>query len=104
MNLQQAIAPGDLPWSEGDVAGKTRDAEIAPVPAFFPDNAERRYWNDFLSATIAEAEARVVAGPVTPTLDGSSVREKLASFDFAAPQPLQALLPWVIAQLENGVV
>jgi glutamate/tyrosine decarboxylase-like PLP-dependent enzyme len=74
------------------------------VPALFPAPAERKRWNDLLTGELAQAEARVAAGSVTPTLDFATFREELAGFDFHEPRPLGELLSWTIAQMECGLV
>lgn len=74
------------------------------VAALFPNDDVRRGLDDFLGSALAAANARIAEGPVTPTLDADSVREKLLRFDFATPRPLDELISWVIAQMEEGVV
>ncbi|MGB8182293.1 MAG: pyridoxal-dependent decarboxylase [Stellaceae bacterium] len=104
MGLQDRIASDSSHWWGSDPEGTTWDPDLPPVSAFFPSEDDRRYWDDFLSSALAAASARVVAGPVTPTLDASSIREALLRFDFAAPRSLEKVLSWVIAQMEAGVV
>ena len=103
MSLGHQIANGRQ-LDESVRRGTTWDADASAVSAFFPDDIQRRDYEHFLTAALAAAEARVAAGPVTPTLDASSIREKLLSFDFASPRALEELLPWIITQLEGGVV
>lgn len=88
-----------LPLQEFDA-----ESELQPVSALYPNDDDRRRWDEFLSSALAAAHARVVEGPVTPTLDAPSVREKLLRFDFATPRPLPELISWVIAHMEDGVV
>jgi len=97
-------ASENFPFPESDDPGTTCESEEQPVSALFPNDDDRRRCDDFLSSALAAAYARVVEGPVTPTLDASAVREKLLRFDFAAPRPLEQLISWVIAQMEDGVV
>jgi glutamate/tyrosine decarboxylase-like PLP-dependent enzyme len=76
----------------------------APVAALFPGPAARAAVEDRLTRRLAEAQARVAAGAVTPTLDMAAFRRELARHDFTEPQALESLLDWAIAQLETGVV
>lgn len=75
-----------------------------PAPALFPVREDRERWDDFLTRELARAHECVTEGSVTPTLNLASFRSELAGFDFRAPRPLGELLPWVIAQMEHGVV
>jgi glutamate/tyrosine decarboxylase-like PLP-dependent enzyme len=104
MSGQDRMASDAFLWPGSDPRAKTRGLDSPPVSALFPGQDDCRYWDNFLSSVLAAAETRVVAGPVTPTLDASSIREALLRFDFAAPRPLEELLSWVIAQMEGGVV
>ncbi len=70
----------------------------------FPSRDERVRWNDLLTRSLDAADARVSAGPVTPTLDLENFRSQLAGFDFSAPRRLDELFAWTIAGLESGVV
>jgi glutamate/tyrosine decarboxylase-like PLP-dependent enzyme len=79
-------------------------AVTAPVEALFPARDRRRLDEDLLTRTLLEACDRVVAGPVTPTIDLAAFRNELAGFDFDAPRPSENVLAWVVAQLERGVV
>jgi glutamate/tyrosine decarboxylase-like PLP-dependent enzyme len=75
-----------------------------PNPALFPPRAERERHDDHLTRTLADAAARVAAGPVTPALDLPSLRAALTNFDFRRPRPLDEVLAWTIAQMEHGLV
>jgi len=77
---------------------------IPAVASLFPPREERVQWDDYLTRKLLDANERIAAGPVTPTLDVTKLRSELAEFDFAAPRPLAELLPWTIAQIEHGVV
>ncbi len=72
--------------------------------ALFPNRQDRQLWDDFLTRELACAHERVTEGMVRPTLDLAAFREELAGFEFRAPQPIGELLPWVIAQMEHGLV
>jgi glutamate/tyrosine decarboxylase-like PLP-dependent enzyme len=76
----------------------------APSAALFPERALRERVDDLLTRTLAAAAERVAAGPVMPTIDMAHFKSELAGFDFETPQPLEQLLAWVSAQLEQGVV
>ena len=94
----------NFPLQEQDSSATTWDSEALPVSALFPDDDDRRACDDLLSSALAAAHRRVVEGRVAPTLDRASVRAKLIGFDFAAPQPLEEVISWVIAQMEDGIV
>jgi glutamate/tyrosine decarboxylase-like PLP-dependent enzyme len=76
----------------------------ASVSALFPSKTERERWEDSLTRDLSRANERVVHGPVTPTIDLDAFRSELAGFDFKTPRPLERLLPWTIAQMEQGLV
>jgi aromatic-L-amino-acid decarboxylase len=75
-----------------------------PEPTLFPPWDDRRTWDDILTATLGEALRRVPNQPVSPTLDVEAFKHALQDFDFRSPRPLADLLPWVVAQLQRGVV
>ncbi len=76
----------------------------APPAALFPDAAQGARTDDWLTAQIRLALARVSQGSVMPTVDLGRFRQELAALDFAAPMSSDALLSWTIAQLEQGTV
>lgn len=76
----------------------------SPVAALFPTHADRVRWDDYLTRELLCANDRVARGSVVPTLDMARLRAELAAFDFDSPRELDALLPWMIGQLEHGVV
>src|SRR5579871_5607429 len=80
------------------------DALPPPVDALFPTREARTRIDELLTRELAEATARVVAGPVMPTVDREKLRRELEQFDFARPRPLEKLVHWTIALLEQGVV
>jgi glutamate/tyrosine decarboxylase-like PLP-dependent enzyme len=71
--------------------------------ALFPPREERIAWDDWLTRQLAAADARVAAGAVTPTVDLAAFRVDLAAHDFAVPRPLEDVLGWVRARLEDGI-
>jgi glutamate/tyrosine decarboxylase-like PLP-dependent enzyme len=75
-----------------------------PVAALFPPRAERERLEALLTRTLAGAAERSAGGAVMPDLDMTRFRAELERFDFATPQRLEALIEWVTAQLEHGVV
>ena len=79
-------------------------ARIGAASPLFPQSAERRGLDDLLTQALDDARQRVATGRVSPMMTATAVRQGLRRFDFAAPQPLSSLLPWVIAQLEHGLV
>jgi glutamate/tyrosine decarboxylase-like PLP-dependent enzyme len=72
--------------------------------ALFPTRGDCERLDDILTRELALADERVAQGAVTPTVDLSSFRKELATFDFCIPRPVDDLLSWVIARLEQGVV
>jgi glutamate/tyrosine decarboxylase-like PLP-dependent enzyme len=75
----------------------------APDAALFPADGERQQIDDHLTRALTRAQARVRAGPATPTLDMEAFRAELARFDFTTARPLTELLDWSIGVLEHGV-
>jgi glutamate/tyrosine decarboxylase-like PLP-dependent enzyme len=76
----------------------------ASDPALFPAADARRRDEAVLAAALDDLPARIAAGSVTPTLDPAAFRDELAGFDFAAPQALATLIPWLVARLQAGLV
>lgn len=76
----------------------------APVPALFPDAAQREQVSTWLNAALEAALARVQAGPVTPSIDLQKFRAELEEFDFESPRPLEEALRWSIERMEHGIV
>jgi len=74
------------------------------VSALFPAREVRERWDDFLTRELARANERIAAGSVTPTLDLAAFKRELAGFDFRTPRALDELLPWIITQMEHGLV
>ena len=72
--------------------------------ALFPDNDVRRGWDDFLTRKLAVAHVRVIGGQVAPAFDLDEFRRQLAAFVFDRARPIDVVLPWVIAQMETGIV
>jgi glutamate/tyrosine decarboxylase-like PLP-dependent enzyme len=72
--------------------------------ALFPPAADRRRLGALLDAALDGLGERIARGPVTPALDMAAFRRELAAYDFATPYGLEAVLPWVMAQLEHGIV
>jgi len=75
-----------------------------PVAPLFPDAAERRRVEEWLSGELQQARARLQAGPVAPTLDMAAFRAELERLDFDAPRPLEEMLRWTIERLQQGIV
>jgi glutamate/tyrosine decarboxylase-like PLP-dependent enzyme len=74
------------------------------VSALFPDRREREASDNLLTQKLLAADRRVADGAVVPVLDIGAFRRELAGFDFGAQRPLDEVLAWVIAQMEQGVV
>jgi glutamate/tyrosine decarboxylase-like PLP-dependent enzyme len=81
-----------------------RNDGMQPGPSLFPSRAEREEIDDFLTRRLADADARIRDGSVTPTLAMAAFRRELAAFDFREPRDLEQSLSWIIAQLEAGIV
>ena len=75
-----------------------------PVAPLFPDAAERRRVEDWLSGELQQARAQLQAGPVAPTLDMAACRAELERLDFETPRPLEEMLRWTIERLQQGIV
>ena len=84
------------------ITGPPGPGELAS--ALFPSPDDRARLDNFLTGALADANCRVHAGAVTPTIDLDAFGQELAAFDFQDPQPLDEMLTWTIAQLERGVV
>lgn len=99
-------APARQPRSaqSREPAVPAEEAPPAPVRALFPARAERLPVDDRLTRALADAQERVAAGSVVPTIDFERFRAELARFDFQQGKPLEELLDWTVAQLEQGVV
>jgi glutamate/tyrosine decarboxylase-like PLP-dependent enzyme len=93
---------GQPPPAAASAAASVNDG--VPGTALFPAADERRRIEALLAAALDVLPARIEAGPVAPTLDAAAFRAELARFDFAAPQDLDTLIPWVVARLEAGIV
>lgn len=83
---------------------ESRSAQVRPEPSLFFARDDRERWDDFLTMTLSEALQRIPGQPVSPTVDIAIFKSALQDFDFLSPRPLSELLPWVIEQLEHGVV
>src|SRR5580692_12903716 len=78
-------------------------ASLAPDLALFPPHDERARREDALTRLLFEAGERVAAGAVPPRLDLAAFRDALAGFDFVARMPAEALVDWVVGEMERGV-
>jgi glutamate/tyrosine decarboxylase-like PLP-dependent enzyme len=75
-----------------------------PVAPLFPDAADRRRIEEWLSGELLQARLQIQAGPVAPTLDMAAFRAELERLDFDAPRPLEDMLRWTIERLRQGIV
>ncbi len=64
----------------------------------------RERLDDLLTRALADAGERIPQGSVVPTFDRDRFREELAAFDFESQRPIEPLLKWTMAHLEEGVV
>ncbi len=76
----------------------------APVPALFPDAAQREQVATWLNGALQAALTRVQSGPVTPTIDLQKFNTELEAFDFNSPRPLAEALSWTIECMQHGIV
>lgn len=74
------------------------------MSALFPPRDECLRANDALTRALADADARLTSGSVTPTFDGGQFKRDLEGFDFSEPRILDDVLTWTIAQMERGLV
>jgi glutamate/tyrosine decarboxylase-like PLP-dependent enzyme len=72
--------------------------------SLFPSPEERLRIENELTELLIQSQRRLESGRVTPSLNASALRRRLSRFDFASPQPLQDVLEWTGALLEQGVV
>jgi glutamate/tyrosine decarboxylase-like PLP-dependent enzyme len=72
--------------------------------ALFPSRDQRALQEARLTALLADVDARVASGPVTPSIDLERFKSELAGFDFATPRDLEAVFGWTVARLETGLV
>ena len=76
----------------------------AAVAALFPPATERDRINEWLERELAAVAPRLQVGPVVPSIDLATIRERLRAFDFAEPLPLEQVLGWTLEQMEHGIV
>jgi glutamate/tyrosine decarboxylase-like PLP-dependent enzyme len=81
----------------------TNLSELPATSPLFPQPGYRDEIETLLSGALAGAEERIAAGRVTPAVSCERFRDELARFDFQAPEPLEELVPWLVARLENGI-
>ena len=74
------------------------------VPLLFPSEGNRERIDNWLTVALKHAHARVRLGAVTSAADIEARLAPLASFDFDEKRQLETLLPWVIDQMEHGIV
>lgn len=66
--------------------------------------SERAKWDDYITLALRGARARIPRRRVSPAFDADAFQDQLKEFDFQTPKQLAELLPWVIEQLEHGIV
>jgi glutamate/tyrosine decarboxylase-like PLP-dependent enzyme len=76
-------------------------ADVSPL---FPSAGDRERIDNWLTVALKEARARVRRGPVTSARDIDARLAALTSFEFDEPRRLETLLPWVVEQMEHGIV
>ncbi|HEX3992493.1 MAG TPA: pyridoxal-dependent decarboxylase [Acetobacteraceae bacterium] len=71
--------------------------------ALFPMPEDRTRIDDLLTRQLRDANDRVVAGHVSPTIDLAEFKKELTAFDFGQPRLSEDTLAWIIARLEDGI-
>jgi glutamate/tyrosine decarboxylase-like PLP-dependent enzyme len=97
----EATAPGESVLARQDDAAPNAAKPKTPL---FPDDAQRRAVDDWLTRALEAARRRVHAGPVRPTTSPAFCAEALRGFDFTSPRDATAMLAWTIGEMERGVV
>ena len=82
----------------------TADRLPPPISTLFCHPSEARIWDDFLTSALGDARQQVVEGRVSPDANMEVFRKELEQFDFRSPRPLSDVLPWIIDQMEHGIV
>jgi glutamate/tyrosine decarboxylase-like PLP-dependent enzyme len=117
LNLVELL---NLTFEREFAAGGTQNVKFAPLgskpfgdelmknpiaaSALFP-SAEERLASEFkLSEALSAAKRRIATGRVTPSLDLATFRQDLENFTFEGSRPLNEVLAWTNAQLEQGIV
>ncbi len=77
---------------------------IDNMPGLFLRPGERVRWDDYLTLALRGVRARIPGRRVSPEFDAEHFRRRLKEFNFQSPLPLADLLPWIIEQLERGIV
>jgi glutamate/tyrosine decarboxylase-like PLP-dependent enzyme len=72
--------------------------------AFFPNAAERRQIDNFLTEELLDALEIMNAGPVVAAFDRDKFQADLEAFDFGSPRSLDQVLIWTVQQMLHGVV
>lgn len=80
------------------------DSLPAPIPALFPDDADRNRIGSWLTSQLEAARRRIQSGSVAPSIDMQKFRDELATFDFSQPRPIEEALRWAMARMETGIV
>ncbi|HTI00451.1 MAG TPA: pyridoxal-dependent decarboxylase [Acidisoma sp.] len=78
--------------------------QIRPMSGLFCADGDYVRYEDLLTEILREARQRVCEGRVAPVLSASVFRDRLSTYDFVEPKPLQSTIEWVVNQLEQGVV
>lgn len=81
----------------------TNPLELSAMSPVFPQSGCREEIEALLSGALAGVEERIAVNRVTPTVSLDRFRDELARFDFETPEPLGALIPWLVARLEIGI-
>lgn len=76
--------------------------KVGPGSALFYGPTDRKRWDDYLTVMLSDAIRRIPAGSVGPTVDFDKFKRELHGLQ--SPRDLVELLPWVIDQLQHGVV
>ena len=98
VQLDDDVAPAS------PLANRAQHDRSSPQRHLFPDRAERKEADSFLSVLLTDARARTVAGPVGATVPFNEALARLQAWDFGTPNRLQDILVWVVAEMADGLV
>ncbi len=77
---------------------------LEPESTLFPATTERLQADHDLTELLAQAQRRIMAGPVIPALDFAKFHAELESFTFAQGMDTASLSGWVVEQMVHGIV
>jgi glutamate/tyrosine decarboxylase-like PLP-dependent enzyme len=106
--LAYAASPGhdDRRAENPAPQGRPDNAVCLPCEAspLFPAQPDRNRIDEWLTCMLADADARVRAGPVHATLDREVLAGEIAGWQFETPGKLEDVLAWTIERMERGLI